>query len=63
MAPCGSFTAHGPPLASLLLVAPKGATWPTLGNPDLEQFLHYLYFVLEINAFIKNILKTTRFFF
>ena len=26
---------HGPPLTLLLLVAPKGATWFTLGNPAL----------------------------
>ena len=25
-----------PPMAPLLFKAPKVATWPTLGNPDLE---------------------------
>ena len=32
-----------PPLAPLLLVAPKGAIWPTLGNPALEDFQLILY--------------------
>ena len=43
MAPCGSFTAHDPPIGPFAAHGPldfchdrKGATWPTVGNPDVD---------------------------
>ena len=37
-----------PPVAPLLLMAPKGATWPTLGNPAVQALKVFSEFQLKL---------------